>query len=128
MSILEPLTKSEGNSPAIGSSMSNHSNQISSGVFSIASSFKHKQILSEVVSNHNRAISINSAQSAKSLNEEGFTKKNETENEVMWRIVETIKNKSSNLSRDKHRQVVQAPNTNFGVSVHMEIIEEDYQE
>ena len=127
VSILEPLTKSEGNSPAIGSSMSTHSNKLSSGVFSMASSLKHKNIQSEVVSNHNRAISINSAASAKSLNEEGFTKKNETENEVMWRMVETIRNKSSNL-RENKRQIVTAPNANFGVSIHMDIIEEDYQE
>ena len=93
----------------------------------MASSLKHKGISSEVVSHHHRAISINSAASAKSLNDEGFTKKNETENEVMWRMVETIRNKSSNL-REKNRQVVQAPNSNFGVSIHMEIIEEDYQE
>jgi hypothetical protein len=105
VSILEPLTKSEAVSPATGSSMSTHSHQLSSGVFSIASSFKNKTISSEVISNHNRAISINSVASAKSLNDEGFSKKNETENEVMWRMVETIKNKSSNL-REKHRQVV----------------------
>ena len=47
----------------------------------MASSLKHKGISSEVVSHHNRAISINSAASAKSLNDEGFTKKNETMSE-----------------------------------------------
>jgi hypothetical protein len=90
----------------------------------MASSIQN-HVSSEVIT-HNRAISVESMASVKSLNDEGFTKKNETENAVMWRMVEHIKNKSS--VREKHRQVVQAPHSNFGVSVHMEIIEEDVQE
>ena len=62
--------------------------------------------------------------SVRSLNEEGFSKKNESENELMWKMVETIRNKSQG-SRGHTRHVVVAPNSNFGVSVHMDIIEED---
>ena len=44
--------------------------------------------------------SIDSTNSIKSLNEEGFNRKKETESEKMWKMVETLRNNST-LFKDK---------------------------
>ena len=40
-------------------------------------------------------VSIDSTNSIKSLNEEGFNRKKETESEKMWKMVETLRNNST---------------------------------
>lgn len=68
---------------------------------------------------HSKASACSSG-SAQSLSDQGFSQKAENESEAMWRLVETLRNKSTILREQRRLQ-----EKNLGGVLHMEIIEED---
>lgn len=111
------------------SSSNTMSKNLSSNVFSIASCVNNLgdgMTKSQPGSaQHSRCGSNYSANSAKSLSDEGFSKRRESENEKMWKMVETLRNKSSLLKAEREKQKLSSMGTSSGGLVQMEIIEED---
>ena len=100
------------------SSSNTMSKNLSSNVFSLASCVNNltegggKSQPGSAL--HSRCGSNYSLNSAKSLSDEGFSKRRESENEKMWKMVETLRNKSSLLKAERDKQKLSSMGTSAG--------------